>query len=104
MDSFDSPRSTVPARMASQRPVVPAMVRNSGGLSEVAPPSPLSIRVAVRGVRRYWWLILMLWVVASTGIGALIYLNVKPSYRAASYLRVHSAPTALYGVPSNNEH
>ena len=33
-------------------------------------PSPISLRVALRGVRRYWWMILMLWVVGSAGLWA----------------------------------
>ena len=88
MDTFDSRRSTVPARLAAQRPVVPATIRQSGGLPEAATPSPLSLRVALRGARRYWWLVLMLWVVGSAGIGAVVYLKVRPTYRATSFLRV----------------
>ena len=36
----------------AQRPVVPATIRSSGDLQESAMPSPISIRVALRGVRR----------------------------------------------------
>ena len=106
MDTFDTPRSSVPARMAShsQRPVVPATIRNSGGLPEVATASPLSIRVAVRGVRRYWWLVLMLWVVGSAGLCAAIYKLKKPEFKAVSLIQVSEMADDLYGVRGNNEH
>ena len=90
--------------MASQRPVVPATIRNSGGLPEVATASPLTIRVAVRGVRRYWWLILMLWVVGSTGLCAAIYKQFKPQYKAVSLIQVSDMADDLYGVRGNSEH
>src|SRR5947208_2061563 len=76
MDSYDSHRSNVPARLAAQRPVVPATVRPPGELQESAMPSPISLRVALRGVRRYWWMILTLWIVGSAGLWAAIYMRV----------------------------
>ena len=103
MDTFDSHRSNVPARLAAPRPVVPATLRHSGGLPESATPSPISLRVALRGARRYWWLVLMLWVVGSAGLGAAIYLKVKPTYRAISLLRVDPSATDLYGVRAGGE-
>ncbi|WP_435011793.1 polysaccharide biosynthesis tyrosine autokinase (plasmid) [Tundrisphaera lichenicola] len=103
MDTFDTPRSSVPARMASQRPIVPVTIRNSGGLPEVATASPLSVRVAVRGVRRYWWLVLMLWVVGSAGVCAAVYKLVKPKYKAVSLIQVSEMADDLYGVRGNNE-
>jgi len=98
MDTYDSHRSTVPARLAGQRPLAPASIRTPGGLPEAASASPLSLRIAVRGARRYWWLVLMLWTVGSAGIGAVVYLKVRPSYRAFSYLRVDPSATDLYGL------
>ena len=100
MDTFDSYRSNVPARLAAQRPVVPAAIRHSGGLEESAMPSPISLRVAIRGVRRYWWMILMLWVAGSAGLGIFILKAEKfqPSYRASSLLQVDSLGADLYGV------
>src|SRR3954469_5815384 len=103
MDTYDSHRSNVPARLVAQRPLVPATLRLSGGLQESAMPSPISIRVAIRGVRRYWWMILMLWVVGSAGLWALIYRNYKPSYRATSILRVDALGADLFGVRGGGE-
>jgi succinoglycan biosynthesis transport protein ExoP len=87
MDTFDSRRSTVPARLPGARPGSQAL-RTSAGLPASSPGMTLSLRTVVRGACRYWWLILMLWVVASTSIGIMIYLNIRPSYRALSLLRV----------------
>ncbi len=101
MDTFDSHRSTVPARMPAPRPGVPAH-RPSAGLPE-ATSSSLSIRVALRGARRYWWLVLMLWIVGSVGISGIIYMKVRPSYRAISLLRVDPAENDLYGVRTRSD-
>jgi capsular exopolysaccharide synthesis family protein len=101
MDTFDSHRSSVPARMPAPRPGAPAL-RTGSGLPEAA-ASPLSIKVALRGARRYWWLVLMLWIVGSVGIGAVIYLKVRPSYRAISLLRVDPSENDLYGVRTRGD-
>jgi capsular exopolysaccharide synthesis family protein len=66
-------------------------------------PSPISLRVALRGVRRYWWMILMLWVVGSAGLWAVIYKSYKPTYRAFSILRVDALSDDLYGVRGGGE-
>ena len=87
MDTYDSPRSSVPARLPA--------IRTSGQLAPrfgtpqpESAPSPISLRVALRGARRYWWLVLSLWLVGSAGLGAVIWKNVRPQYRAESLLRV----------------
>jgi len=67
------------------------------------PGTTLSLRVVVRGARRYWWLVLMLWVVASSSIGILIYLNIKPSYRAMSLLRVDPEKQNLYNIQGGGD-
>jgi len=102
MDSFDSRRSTVPARLPGPRPGT-QVIRASAGLPAASPPTTLSVRVVVRGARRYWWLILMLWTVFSASIGVVIYLNIKPSYRALSLLRVDPSVTDLYNIRNGND-
>ena len=93
-----------PCRPGCPRPVSGSLVpRGSSGLPEAASQSPLSIRVALHGARRYWWLVLMLWVVGSAGIGAAVYLKVKPSYKAYSIVRVVPASNDLYGVRTSGE-
>ena len=101
MDTFDSPRSSVPARLHGHR-VAPPAQRFAANSHESA-PSPISIRVALRGARRYWWLVLALWSVGSAAIGAGIYLKVKPSYRATSLLRVSPSETDLYNIRGQGE-
>jgi capsular exopolysaccharide synthesis family protein len=102
MDSFDSYRSSVPARLPANRSGSPSL-RASSGLPEATSHSTLSIRTVLRGARRYWWLVLMLWVVASAGIGAGIYLKVKPSFKAYSILRAEPPSSTLYGVNTSSE-
>jgi polysaccharide biosynthesis transport protein len=102
MDTFDSRRSSVPARMPGPRPGTQAL-RTSAGMPAASPTSTLSLRVVVRGARRYWWLVLMLWMVFSASIGVLIYLNVKPSYRALSLLRVDPSVTDIYNLKGASE-
>ena len=101
MDTFDSHRSTVPARLPALRPGSSAL-RTTTGLPETA-VSPLSIRVALRGARRYWWLVLALWIVGSVGISAVIYMKVRPNYRAYSYLRVEPQKDNIFGGQTSGE-
>ena len=102
MDTFDSYRSSVPARMPAPRPGALG-VRSPSGLPEATSTSPLSVRTILRGTRRYWFLVLMLWIVGSAGIGALVYMKVKPSYMAFSRIRIEPATNDLYGVRTNGE-
>ena len=95
MDTYDSPRSSVPARMPASRGPASLAPRFGSPQPESA-PSPISIRVALRGARRYWWLVLALWAVGSAGIGAVIYKKVQPQFRAESLLRVEPSTKALY--------
>lgn len=103
MDTFDSRRSSVPARLPAHRLATSATPRAGAIATEVKATSPLSVRVALRGARRYWWLVLILWVVGSAGIGAAVYLKVKPSYQAISLLRVDPSATNLYDVHNGGE-
>ena len=96
MDTFDYQRSSVPARMPSPRVTAAAVQRFEGDSSEHT-PSPISIRAVFRASRRYWWLILALWIVGSAGIGAGVYLKVRPQYRASSWLKVNPNMIDLYG-------
>ncbi len=73
--------------------------RYEGNSSENV-PSPISIKAVLRASRRYWWLILALWTVGSAGIGAGVYLKVKPVFRAASWLKVEPTVLDLYGGSS----
>jgi succinoglycan biosynthesis transport protein ExoP len=102
MDTFDSHRSTLPARIPGARPGSQAL-RRTAETSAGATASPLSLRVVLRGARRYWWLVLMLWMVGSALIGVAVYLNVKPSYRALSLLRVDPSVTGIFQDRSGSD-
>jgi capsular exopolysaccharide synthesis family protein len=102
MDSFDSYRSSVPARLPANRSGSLAH-RASSGLPEAASPSPLSLRIVFRGAKRYWWLVLMLWMVGSASIGAAVWLKVKPNYKAYSSLRFEPPSQTLYNINTSGE-
>src|SRR4051794_36707772 len=94
MDSHDLPRSLVPARLPSSRSLPGLAGRPISGVPDVA-PSPQILRITARGARRYWWLVLALWVVGSGGLAAGIYLRVRPLYESESLLRVEDRPQTL---------
>lgn len=97
MDTFDYHRSSVPARLPSQRAASVTLQRYEAGSAENA-PSPVSVRAVFRATRRYWWLILALWTVGSAGLGAVVYLKIHPQYRAFSLLKVDPSAMDLYGA------
>ena len=103
MDTFDSRRPTVPARLPGNRPGSQALRTTSSGTPAASQASSLSLRVVVRGARRYWWLVLMLWLVGSTSIGVLIYMNIRPSYRALSLLRVDPSVSDIFSVRGSSD-
>ena len=100
MDTFDYQRSSVPARMPAQRASSLSPQRYDGH-SQDHVPSPLSVKAVLRASRRYWWLILALWTVGSAGIGAAVYVRIKPQYRASSWLEVVPTAIDLYGVANH---
>lgn len=97
MDTFDYQRSNLPSRIAPQRGASLPAQRH---VSEGASPQPLSVRAVFRASRRYWWLILALWTVGVSSLGAAIYLKVKPQYHATSLLKVDPNALELYGSSS----
>ncbi len=101
MDTFDSPRSSVPARLTGHRAA--PLAQRFAANSHESNPSPISIRVALRGARRYWWLVLAVWSLGSAAIAATIFLKVKPTYRATSLLRVSPSETDLYNIRGHGE-
>jgi len=102
MDTHDSPRFSVPARMPASRPTA-ALAPRFGSAQPESAPSPISLRVAFRGARRYWWLVLALWAVGSAGLGTGIWLKIRPTYRANSLLRVEPSTTDLYKMGTQGE-
>ncbi len=97
MDSMDTPRSNELARRAiPTTPVRPLPIRVGGGAGAGPDRPTLSPRVVLRGLRRYWWQALLLWMVGSAALVALIQLKIKPDYEASSVLRVELAAQDLF--------
>jgi capsular exopolysaccharide synthesis family protein len=102
MDTFDSYRPNVPARLPASRPGAAALRSHALAPAE-ASASTLSVQVALRGARRYWWLVLLLTVVGSSAVGIGVYMKVKPSYEASSTLRVDPGSGDLLGIKTSAE-
>ncbi len=102
MDTFDYQRSSVPAKLPIGRPAASAVQRFESESHESA-PSPISIRAVLRASRRYWWLILALWTVGTAGLGAAVYLKVRPLYQSSSWLKVEPTEIDLYGASRGGE-
>lgn len=95
MDSHDLPRSLVPARLPSARPQNALMARPSASVHDIA-PSPQLLKVTVRGARRYWWLVLGLWIFGSAALAAGVYLKVQPMFESEAYLQVELQQRNLF--------
>ena len=88
-----------PAQLPLSRPL-PIQPMWSGA-QEPKSPSPLNIiKVVVRGIARYRWLVLLSWSVGTAGAVALINARVRPLYEASSLLRVDPRYQDLFGVRS----
>ena len=92
------PRS-IPARVSD---LVPA--HSQPAPSRFEPPRPLaatparrvSARLVWRAVRRHWWQAALLWLVGTSGLVALAYRYVKPTYDAFSTIKVDPGDRALF--------
>jgi len=62
----------------------------------IAPAPQVDSRVLIRGLARYWWRILLLWLVISAPAAYLIYATVGPTYEAISRIRIEPAQPNLY--------
>jgi capsular exopolysaccharide synthesis family protein len=98
MDTRDFHEPRVPARYSPR--LTPAPLKESAPPARTAPV--LSLRVILRGIARYWWQILAVWIIGSTSLAALVYTSVKPQYEATSVLQVEAATQELFpGVSFN---
>jgi polysaccharide biosynthesis transport protein len=95
MDTRDSHEPKLPARLSPSRPSSP-QVKESAPESRAV--KMLSSRVILRGIARYWWQILMIWVLGSTALAALVYAQVKPVYEAVALLKAEPGVQDLFGI------
>jgi polysaccharide biosynthesis transport protein len=56
-----------------------------------------------RTLHRHWKGLLVVWLLGSTALMALAYLNIRPNYKAYSLLRVEPTSNNLFGVNTNAE-
>jgi capsular exopolysaccharide synthesis family protein len=58
--------------------------------------------VIIRGLKRYWWCILSLWVGISVPVAWFIYKTVEPTYEATSRIRIEPTQPNLYDPMHSN--
>ncbi len=103
MQTPEHPDGNLPSRFAE--PLPPAVAHP--GLWEELPdleasaPKPITIKVALRALRRYWWQILLLWGVGSIGLMALAYYKIKPTYDAVAWLKVEPSDTSVLNTTTH---
>lgn len=62
---------------------------------EAAEARPITPALIWRAIRRHWWLIVLLWIVATAALETLIYKRVKPSYEATTWVKVEPSSRSL---------
>ena len=95
MDSIDRSDSHLPARFSTASQSLPALGPVFTGDLATTPSSQINSRTILRGLTRYWWLILGLWLGVSTPIVFAIYRFVEPTYEAFSTLRIEPTQARL---------
>jgi succinoglycan biosynthesis transport protein ExoP len=100
MSRADRRPGSIPARSTDLIPVPPptAMPRHERPVPTglATPARRLTARLAWRAVRRHWWQALVLWAAGTSGLVALAYLKVKPSYDAFSTIKVDPGDRGLF--------
>ncbi len=96
MDTTNRSQSKLPALFPADSfpPPLPRPAYN-GDLA-IAPASQIDSRVLIRGLKRYWWRILLFWVVVSALVACLIFATVGPTYEAISRIQIEPAQPDLY--------
>ena len=95
----------LPARRSPATPAAPSFdpsLDDHGDLSSPGPPPKrLSLRLAARAMRRYWWQALLLWSVLSVGLVYLAATKVKPSFDAVALVRVEMDDSTVFTQNNN---
>jgi succinoglycan biosynthesis transport protein ExoP len=93
------PRS-IPARVSDLIPATPSSAlprfEKSPSPSAATPARKISARLVWRAFRRHWWQSLLLWLVGTSGLMALAYRYVKPTYDAFSTIKVDPGDRGLF--------
>jgi polysaccharide biosynthesis transport protein len=92
------PRS-IPSRMSELIPSPPqsqpAPARFDASKA-ATPARKLSARMVWRAFRRHWWQAVLLWLAGTSGLVALAYCHVKPTYDAFSTIKVDPGDRGLF--------
>ena len=96
MDTIDRSDSKLPAPfpVASSPSLIPRTALHDN--LAIAPASQIDSRVVIRGLKRYWWRILLSWLVVSAPVAYLIFATVGPTYEAISRIQIEPAQPDLY--------
>lgn len=78
-------------------PVLPSWEEPLAAEAPAEPPRALGPRTVLRAAKRYWWQILLLWVVGSGAALFLIHTKVKPSYESYALLEVDAPAPETFG-------
>ena len=96
MDTTDRSDSKLPAPFpVASSPSLLSRPAFNGDLA-IAPAPQIDSRVLIRGLARYWWRILLLWLLISAPVAYLIYATVGPTYEAISQIRIEPAQPNLF--------
>ena len=96
MDTIDRSDSNLPARFPTASQSLPALGPVFTGDLAVTPSPQIKSRTILRGLTRYWWLILLLWLGVSAPIVFAIYRFVEPTFEAFSILRLEPTQARLF--------
>src|SRR5262245_45218374 len=98
MDTIDRSDSNLPAELPEVLPRLPAVASAASRDLAPLPLHPINPRIILRGLlARYWWRILLLWLVVSAPVAYLIYQLIEPTYEAFSTLRIEPNQPEVYG-------
>ena len=96
-DTPDRPDEPLPVRRLPAPPVATPVDLADDYLD---PPSSqakgVSVRLVGRALRRHWWQAALVWLAASSGLIALAYYKIKPTFDAVSQVRVEQADFAIF--------
>ena len=105
-DPADEPLP-LPVRRTSVPPVSPQYDPADDAYGHHHDPSgstgkKVSAALLWRGLRRYWWQAFLVWIVGSSGLVALAYYKIKPSYDAAACIRVEHGDLTISDPNGNS--
>ncbi len=92
----------LPMRRSQVPPVTPPPVDYVEDYRVAEPPptmgaKKISLGLVLRALRRHWWQALLLWTIGTTAMVSLVYTQIKPTFDAASNVRVELDNSAIFG-------